>query len=182
MFVAVDGSRGGLLGVADPIKADDAARPFARCTREGLRIVMLTGDSRATADAVARELGIDDVDAEVLPEQKARGRAAAARRGPRRRDGRRRHQRRAGAGAGRRRHRHGHRHRRRDGERRRDAGEGRPARHRRAPAGSAARTMRNIRQNLFFAFVYNALGVPIAAGVLYPVFGCCSARCSPARR
>ena len=132
---------------------------------------MLTGDSATTANAVAAKLGIDEVLAEVLPEQKAeivkRLQSGGAARG----DGRRRHQRRAGAGAGRRRHRHGHRHRRGDGERRRDAGA-------RATCAASLRarrlsraTMRNIKQNLFFAFVYNALGVPIAAGVLYPFFG-----------
>ena len=73
-------------------------------------------------------------------------------------------------GSGRGRHRHGHRHGRRHGERRRDAGERRSARHR-ARARDQPPDPANIKQNLFFAFVYNALGVPLAAGVLYPVFG-----------
>ena len=85
-----------------------------------------------------RKLGIDEVEAEVLPEDKAARRQGAASRGPRGRHGRRRRQRRAGAGRGRRRHRDGHRHRRRDGERRRHAGQGRPARHR-ARAAAVAR-------------------------------------------
>ena len=132
---------------------------------------MLTGDNRATAQAVARMLGLDDVIAEVLPEQKvevvrrlqAEGRVVAM----------------AGDGINdapalaqaRRGHRHGHRHGRRDGERRRDAGQGRPPRHRAGPAAVAARPCATSAQNLFLAFVYNVLGVPIAAGVLYPVFG-----------
>jgi Cu+-exporting ATPase len=169
MFVAVNGRAAGLLGVADPIKpsAFEAIRPLHE---DDIRIVMLTGDSRTTAEAVARQLGIDDVEAEVLPEQKvdvvkrlqAEGRAVAM----------------AGDGIN-------------------DA----PAlaqAHVGIAMGSGTdvaiesagmtllkgdlrgivrarrlsrATMRNIRQNLFFAFVYNALGVPIAAGVLYPVFG-----------
>ena len=143
----------------------------AAARRSGIRIVMLTGDNWTTAQAVARRLGIDEVEAEVLPEQKSARRAALQGAGPRRRDGRRRRQRRPRARRGRRRHRHGHRHRRRDGERRRHAGARATCA---ASCGRAAcpqATMRNIRQNLFFAFIYNALGVPVAAGVLYPVFG-----------
>ena len=118
MFVAVDGRLAGLLGVADPIKESDARGASRALHAEGLRIVMLTGDSRTTAEAVARTLGIDDVIAEVLPDQKAavvkrlqaEGRVVAM----------------AGDGINdapalaqaRGRHRHGHRHRRRDGERR----------------------------------------------------------------
>jgi Cu+-exporting ATPase len=167
--VAVDGAAAGLIGVADRIKAG-AADAVRALRDDGLRIVMLTGDSRMTAQAVAREVGIDQVEAEVLPGQKAAvverlqqaGRKVAM----------------AGDGIN-------------------DA----PALARadvgiamgtgtdvamesagvtlvggdlrglvRARRLSRA-TMRNIRQNLFFAFVYNVLGVPIAAGVLYPVFG-----------
>ena len=134
MFVAVDGALAGLLGVADPIK-ETTPEAIAQLHAEGLRIVMLTGDSRTTAEAVARKLGIDEVIADVLPDQKAavverlqrEGRVVAM----------------AGDGINdapalaqaARRHRDGHRHRRRDGERRGHAGEGRPARHR---AGAAA--------------------------------------------
>ena len=105
-----------------------------------------------------------------------------ASRGPDRRHGRRRRQRRAGARGGRCRHRDGHGHRRRDRKRGRDAAAGRPS-----GASSRARrlsqaTMRNIRQNLFFAFIYNAAGVPIAAGVLYPPSASCCRRSSPPRR
>ncbi len=169
MFVAIDGRPAGLIGVADPIKA---STPEAlRLLREsGLRIVMLTGDSRATAEAVARKLGITEVEAEVLPERKsevvkrfqAEGRKVAM----------------AGDGVN-------------DAPALAQAevgiamGTGTDvamesagvtlvrgdlrgiARARRLSGG----TMRNIRQNLFFAFIYNALGVPIAAGVLYPVVG-----------
>ena len=151
-------------------QGERAPRRSARCMPEGLRIVMLTGDSRTTAEAVARKLGIDEVHADVLPDDKVAGRQAPAARRPRRRDGRRRHQRRAGAGAA-------------------DVGiamgtgtdvamESAASRSSRATCAGIVRarrlsrqTMTNIRQNLFFAFVYNALGVPIAAGVLYPFFG-----------
>ncbi|MBM3819337.1 MAG: heavy metal translocating P-type ATPase [Acidimicrobiia bacterium] len=169
MFVAADGRPAGLLGVADPIKSStpDAIRALHR---EGIRIVMLTGDSRTTARAVARALGIDDVVAEVLPDQKveavkrlqAEGRTVAM----------------AGDGIN-------------DAPALAQAhvgiamGTGTDVAMEsaavtlvkgdlrgivRARRLSRA-TMRNIRQNLFFAFVYNAAGVPIAAGVLYPVFG-----------
>jgi Cu+-exporting ATPase len=169
MFVAVDGAAAGLVGVADPIK-ETTPEALAALRDAGLRIVMLTGDARATAEAVARRLGITDVAAEVLPEHKrdvverliGEGRVVAM----------------AGDGVN-------------------DA----PALARahvgiamgtgtdvamesagvtlvrgdlrgivRARRLSHA-VMANIRQNLFFAFVYNALGVPIAAGVLYPWFG-----------
>jgi len=169
MFVAVDGRAAGLLGVADPIK-ETTPEAIEALHRAGVRIVMLTGDSRTTAEAVAGKLRIDEVIAEVLPEQKvdavkrlqAEGRVVAM----------------AGDGIN-------------------DA----PALARadvgiamgtgtdvamesagvtlvkgdltgivRARRLSQA-TMGNIKQNLFFAFVYNALGVPIAAGVLYPFFG-----------
>jgi P-type Cu+ transporter len=169
MFVAVDGKLCGLLGVADPVKATtaDAIRALHA---EGVRIVMLTGDSRATAEAVARTLGIDDVVAEVLPEQKV----AEVKRLQ--------HEGHIVAMAG-------------DGINDAPAlvqaeigiamGTGTDVAMEsadvtllkgdlrgivRARALSRA-TMSNIRQNLFFAFVYNSLGVPLAAGVLYPHFG-----------
>ncbi|MCA1572224.1 MAG: heavy metal translocating P-type ATPase, partial [Chloroflexi bacterium] len=169
MFVAVDGKLAGMLGVADPIKEStpDAIRALHEA---GVRLVMLTGDSRTTAEAVARRLGIDEVMAEVLPDQKVEvvrrlqdeGRVVAM----------------AGDGIN-------------DAPALAQAqvgiamGTGTDvamesadvtlvkgdlrgiARARRL----SHRTMTNIKQNLFFAFVYNALGVPIAAGVLYPFFG-----------
>jgi Cu+-exporting ATPase len=169
MFVAVDGKPAGLIGVADPIK-DSTPEAIRNLRGMGLRVVMLTGDSRTTAEAVAAKLGIDEVIAEVLPDQKVgvierlqkEGRVVAM----------------AGDGVN-------------------DA----PALARaevgiamgtgtdvamesagvtlikgdlrgieRARRLSEA-TIRNIRQNLFFAFIYNTLGVPVAAGVLYPAFG-----------
>jgi len=167
--MAVDGRMAGLVGVSDPVKATtpDALRALAA---EGVRVVMVTGDNATTAQAVAKRLGIEDVEADVLPEDKEavvrryqeQGHRVAM----------------AGDGVN-------------------DA----PALARadvgvamgtgtdvaiesagitlvkgdlmgivRARRLSRA-TMRNIRQNLFFAFFYNALGVPIAAGVLFPVFG-----------
>ena len=169
MFVARDGRLIGLVGVADPIK-ESASEALEQLRREGLTIVMLTGDSRRTAEAVAAKLGITHVEAEVLPERKiavvhdlrTQGRKVAM----------------AGDGVN-------------------DApalaaadvgiamGTGTDVAMQsagvtlvkgdlrgivRARRLSRA-TMRNIRQNLFFAFVYNALGVPIAAGVLYPWTG-----------
>jgi P-type Cu+ transporter len=168
MFVALDGKLGGLVVVADPVK-DTAAEAIAELHREGIRIVMLTGDSRITAQAVARRVGIDEVMAEILPDQKQAKVAAL------RKEGRR------VAMAG-------------DGINDAPAlaaadvgvamGTGTDV-----AMESAAITlvkgdlngivrarrlsravMRNIRQNLFFAFVFNAAGVPIAAGVLYPWF------------
>jgi Cu+-exporting ATPase len=169
MFVAVDGRIAGLVGVADPIK--ESTPEALRLLREsGVRVVMLTGDSRATAEAVARKLGVTEIEAEVLPDQKsavvkrlqAEGRIVAM----------------AGDGIN-------------DAPALAQAhvgiamGTGTDvamesagitlvkgdlrgiARARRLSQA----TMRNIRENLFFAFIYNALGVPIAAGVLYPVFG-----------
>ena len=169
MFVAVDGAFAGLVGVADPIK-ETTADAIRALHGEGLRLVMLTGDSETTARAVAARLGIDEVIAGVLPDQKAeRVRALQA----------------AGhvvAMAG-------------DGINdapalaRADVGiaMGTGADVAMESAGVtlvrgdlrgivrarrlSAATVRNIRQNLAFAFGYNALGVPIAAGVLYPVFG-----------
>jgi Cu+-exporting ATPase len=169
MFVAVDGGLAGVVSVADPIK-DTTPEAIRQLHAEGVRIVMLTGDNRITAEAVARKLGIDAVEADVLPELKRdavdklrkEGRVVAM----------------AGDGVN-------------------DApalaaadvgiamGTGTDVAMEsagvtllkgdltgivRARRLSQA-VMRNIRQNLFFAFVYNALGVPVAAGVLYPVFG-----------
>jgi len=169
VFVAVDGRPAGLLGVADPIKAS-TREAIEMLHSEGVRLVMLTGDSRTTAEAVARKLGIDEVVAEVLPEQKSEvvkrlqseGRRTAM----------------AGDGIN-------------DAPALAQAevgiamGTGTDVAMESAgitlvkgdlrgiaKARRLSRaTMRNIRQNLFFAFIYNALGVPIAAGVLYPVFG-----------
>jgi Cu+-exporting ATPase len=169
MFVAVDGRAAGLLGVADPIKSTtpDAVKQLHS---EGIHIVMLTGDSRTTAEAVARKLGIDEVVAEVLPDQKvdavkrfqSSGRVVAM----------------AGDGIN-------------DAPALAQAdvgiamGTGTDVAMKsagvtlvkgdlrgiaRARVLSRA-TMSNIKQNLFFAFVYNSLGVPIAAGILYPFFG-----------
>jgi Cu+-exporting ATPase len=169
IFVGVDGSPGAVLAIADPVKASTPAA-LAALKAEGLRAVMLTGDNWTTAKAVARRLGIEEVEAEVLPEQKseivqahkAAGQIVAM----------------AGDGVN-------------------DApalaasdvgiamGTGTDVAMEsagvtllkgdltgivRARRLSQA-TMRNIRQNLFFAFIYNALGVPVAAGILYPAFG-----------
>jgi Cu+-exporting ATPase len=169
MFVAVEGQVAGLLGVADPIKAT-TPEAIRQLHAEGLRIVMLTGDNRTTAEAVAKRLNIDELVAELHPEQKvaeikrfqAQGRKVAM----------------AGDGVN-------------DAPALAQAqvgiamGTGTDVAM--ASAGvtlvkgdlrgivRARRlsdaTMSNIRQNLFFAFAYNALGIPIAAGVLYPVFG-----------
>ncbi len=169
MFIAVDRRLSGLLGVADPIKAS-TQEAIDLLHRAGVRITMLTGDNRRTAEAVARKLSIDDVKAEVLPQQKlevirnlkATGRKVAM----------------AGDGVN-------------DAPALAEADVGIAmgtgtdvamesagvtlisgdlrgvARARRLSQA----TMKNIRQNLFFAFVYNAIGVPIAAGILYPFFG-----------
>ncbi len=169
MFAAVDGKTAGLIGVADPIK-ETTARAIKELHEEGLRIVMLTGDSRTTAEAVAGRLGLDEVEAEVLPERKAEvvkkfqseGRKVAM----------------AGDGIN-------------DAPALAQAevgiamGTGTDVAMESAGVtlmkgdlGGILRarklseaTMRNIKQNLFFAFVYNSLGVPLAAGVLYPYFG-----------
>jgi Cu+-exporting ATPase len=169
MFVAIDGQPAGLIGVADPIK-ESTLEAVRALQAAGLELVMLTGDSRATADVIAKKLGIKRVVAEVLPEQKveivkqlqAEGRVVAM----------------AGDGIN-------------DAPALAQAqvgiamGTGTDvamqsagvtlikgdlngivrARH------LSQATMRNIRQNLFFAFVYNMLGVPVAAGLLYPFFG-----------
>ena len=169
MLVAIDGALAGFVVVADPVK-EGAAKAIAELHRQGIRIVMMTGDNRRTAEAVAAQVGIDEVMAEVLPDQKqakvqqlrAEGRRVAM----------------AGDGIN-------------------DApalaaadvgiamGTGTDVAMESAAVtlvkgdlGGIVRArrlsgkvMRNIRQNLFFAFVFNAAGVPIAAGVLYPWFG-----------
>jgi Cu+-exporting ATPase len=169
VFVSVDGRPFGILGVADPIKST-TAEAIRILHADGIRIIMLTGDNRTTADSVAKKLGIDEVEAEVLPEEKGavverlqrEGRIVAM----------------AGEGIN-------------------DApalaaanvgiamGTGTDVAIESAGVtlvkgdlrGIARarqlsrRTMRNVRQNLFFAFIYNTLGVPIAAGILYPFFG-----------
>ncbi|MCA9307134.1 MAG: heavy metal translocating P-type ATPase [Phycisphaerales bacterium] len=169
MFVAIDGRLAGLLGVTDPIKKTTRAA-ISALHEAGLTVVMLTGDNRTTAQAIAEQLGIDRVEAEVLPDQKAEvirklqgeGHKVAM----------------AGDGVN-------------DAPALAQADIG-------VAMGTGAgvaiesaaitlvggdlnglvrarelsnATMRNIRQNLFFAFAYNAAGVPIAAGVLYPIFG-----------
>jgi Cu+-exporting ATPase len=169
MFVAIDNNLAGIISVSDPIK-ETTPKAINLLQEEGIRVVMLTGDSRTTAEAVARKLGLDDVVAEVLPDQKAEvvkrlqdeGRIVAM----------------AGDGIN-------------------DA----PAlalAHIGVAMGTGADvamesaqvtlvqgdlrgivkarklsrgTMKNIRQNLFFAFGYNTIGIPIAAGILYPYFG-----------
>jgi Cu+-exporting ATPase len=169
LFLAIDGKPGGVIAVADPIKATTPGA-LRSLRADGVRIVMLTGDNRRTAEAVAHKLGIDDVVAEVLPDDKHRvvkelrgeGHVVAM----------------AGDGVN-------------DAPALAEADigiamgtgtdvaiqsagvtvvKGDLAGIARARTLSRA-TMRNIRQNLFFAFVYNALGVPVAAGVLYPLLG-----------
>ena len=120
MFVAVDGQLVGLVGVADPIKSS-TPEALAALREEGFQIVIVTGDNRTTAEAVAAKLGVEAVEAEVLPEEKLNIVRAAQVTGPHRGDGRRRHQRRAGAGRGKRRHRNGSRNGCRHGKRRCDA-------------------------------------------------------------
>ncbi len=169
IFAAVDGRVAGILAIADPIKAT-TAEALAALRKEGISVVMLTGDNRTTAQAVARKLGIDAVEAEVLPDQKSAVVLRLQREG------------RVVAMAG-------------DGVNDAPAlaaadvgiamGSGTDVAIEsagvtllkgdlngilRARRLSEA-TMANIRQNLFFAFIYNAAGVPIAAGLLYPVFG-----------
>jgi P-type Cu+ transporter len=169
LLVALDGKPAGAIGVSDTIKAS-TFEALGELRREGIRIVMLTGDRSRTAHAVARELGIDEVVAEVLPQHKAEVIAQLQREG------------RFVAMAG-------------DGINDAPAlagahigiamGTGTDVAMEsagvtlvkgdlrgivRARALSEA-TMRNIKQNLFFAFIYNALGIPVAAGALYPFFG-----------
>lgn len=169
MFVAIDGVLAGIIGVADPIKSS-TPEAIASLHAEGLRVVMLTGDSETTARAVAAKLGIDEVIAGVLPDEKAAKVASLQAEG------------RVVAMAG-------------DGINdapalaRADVGiaMGTGSDVAMESAGAtlvkgdlrgivrarklSRMTMANIRQNLFFAFVYNTVGVSIAAGVLYPVFG-----------
>jgi len=169
MFIAIDGRAAGAIAVADPIKATTPVA-LAQLRADRIRIVMLTGDNRATAQAVAAKLGIDEVEAEVLPEQKhtlvqrlrQEGRVVAM----------------AGDGVN-------------DAPALAEADigiamgtgtdiamqsagvtlvKGDLAGIVRARRLSRA-TMRNIRQNLVLAFVYNVLGIPLAAGALYPAFG-----------
>jgi Cu+-exporting ATPase len=169
LFLAVDGKPGGIVAIADPIKPTTQAA-LDSLRSEGMRIVMLTGDNRTTAEAVARKLGIKEVEADILPPDKnrivkkltAEGRIVAM----------------AGDGVN-------------DAPALAEAAvgiamgtgtevaiqsagitlvKGDLAGIARAMVLSRA-TMRNIRQNLAFAFVYNAIGIPIAAGVLYPTFG-----------
>ena len=169
MFVAIDGAPAGLVSVADPVKAS-TPEAIEALHREGLRVVMLTGDSRTTAEAVARRLGIDDVVAEVLPDQKAEAvktfqaeGAIVAMAGDGINDAPALAQAQVGIAMG-------------TGTdvAMESAGvtlvKGDLRGIVRARRLSRA-TMANIRQNLFFAFAYNSLGVPIAAGVLYPFFG-----------
>jgi Cu+-exporting ATPase len=169
MFVAVDGRAAGLIGVADPIK-ESTPEAIEALHAEGVRIVMLTGDSGTTAQAVAGKLGIDEVMAEVLPDQKAakvkqlqaEGRIVAMA-GDGINDAPALAQAQVGIAMG-------------TGTdvAMESAGVTLVKGDLRAIArarGLSRRTMGNIKQNLFFAFVYNAAGVPIAAGVLYPVFG-----------
>ena len=169
MFVAVDGALAGIVGVADPIK-DSTPEAITALHTEGLRIVMLTGDSATTARAVAARLGIDEVIAGVLPDQKAakirelqaQGRKVAMA-GDGINDAPALAQAQVGIamGAG-------------TDVAMESAGvtlvKGDLRGIVRARKLSRA-TMTNIKQNLFFAFIYNSLGVPIAAGVLYPFFG-----------
>jgi Cu+-exporting ATPase len=169
MFVAIDRQPVGLIGVADPIK-ESTPEAIKALHEDGIRVVMLTGDNRTTADAVARKLGIDEVEADVLPEQKgavvkrlqSQG-CMVAMSGDGVNDAPALAQAQVGIAMG-------------TGTdvAIESAGitllKGDLRGIVRARRLSRA-TMRNIRQNLFFAFIYNALGVPIAAGVLYPVFG-----------
>jgi Cu+-exporting ATPase len=169
MFVVVDAVVAGMIGVSDPIKVH-AREAIQELHREGIRLIVVTGDSRHTAEVVAQKLGVEDVRAEVLPDQKAtivqelqmQGRVVAM----------------AGDGIN-------------DAPALAQAqigiamGTGTDVAIESAGvtlvrgdlrgilrARSLSRaTMKNIRQNLFLAFVYNALGIPIAAGVLYPWFG-----------
>ncbi len=169
IFAAIDGKVAGILAIADPVK-QTTPEALKALHAEGIRIVMLTGDNRTTANAVARELGIDEVHAEVLPEDKkkivedlrAKGRVVAM----------------AGDGVN-------------DAPALAAADVGIAMGTGTDVAMESAgitlvkgdlvgimrarrlsyTTMKNIRQNLFFAFAYNAAGVPVAAGVLYPLFG-----------
>ncbi len=169
MFMSVDGELAGLIGVADAIKPS-AKKAVERLHRENIEVIMMTGDNRITADAVAKELGIDKVFAEVMPADKAatvkelqsQGKIVAM----------------AGDGVN-------------DAPALAQADVGiafasgtdvaiesaditllKPDLEGILRASRLSKsTMNNIRQNLFFAFAYNIIGVPIAAGVLFPIFG-----------
>lgn len=169
MFIVVDSQLAGILGVADPIK-ESSKEAIEILQKQGIHVVMLTGDSRTTAEAVAKKLGIDKVEAETLPHQKievvkrlqAEGKIVAM----------------AGDGIN-------------DAPALAQANVGIAMGTGTDVAMESARvtlvkgdlrgiarayklsqgTMRNIRQNLFFAFIYNVLGVPVAAGILYPFTG-----------
>jgi Cu+-exporting ATPase len=169
MFVAVEGKLAGVVGVSDPVK-DTTQQALRELRAEGLHIVMLTGDNQATAASVARKLGIEQFEAEVRPEQKseivkklqARG-AKVAMAGDGINDAPALAQADVGIAMG------------TGTDVAMESGgvtlvKGDLTGIVRARKLSAA-TMRNIRQNLFFAFIYNSVGVPIAAGILYPVFG-----------
>jgi len=169
IFVAIDGRAAGILGIADPIKPT-TAEAIKFLHGDGIRVVILTGDSRTTAESVARKLGIDEVEAEVLPDQKAeivkrlqRDGGIVAMAGDGINDAPALAQAQVGIAMG-------------TGTdvAMESAGitlvSGDLRGIARARRLSRA-TMRNIRQNLFFAFVYNTIGVPVAAGVLYPFFG-----------
>jgi len=169
MFVVLDGTLAGLIGVTDPIR-ESTPETIRNLHREKIRIVMLTGDNRTTAEAVARKIGIDDVKAEVLPEAKAevvkqlqQSGHIVAMAGDGINDAPALAQATAGIAMG-------------TGT---DVAiktaditliKGDLLGILRARVLSRA-TMRNIRQNLFLAFIYNILGIPIAAGVLYPIWG-----------
>jgi Cu+-exporting ATPase len=169
IFIAVDGRPAGLIAISDPVKKS-TPRALKDLKDEGLRLVMLTGDNHAAAEVIARQLGIDEFEAGVLPEHKAdvvrrlqgEGRVVAA----------------AGDGVN-------------DAPALAQANVGIAMASGTDVAiesgsitlvkgdltgivrarGLSRATMRNIRQNLFFAFIYNSLGIPVAAGVLYPFFG-----------
>jgi Cu+-exporting ATPase len=169
VLVAVNGRAAGLLGVADPIK-ESTPSAVQSLRREGIKVVMLTGDNRTTAAAVARKVGIDQVEAEVLPDQKAevvrrlqQNRERVAMAGDGINDAPALAQADVGVAMG-----TGTDVAMESADVTLVKGDLRGIV--RARRLSRA-TMGNIRQNLFFAFVYNALGVPIAAGVLYPFFG-----------
>jgi Cu+-exporting ATPase len=169
MLVAIDGKPAGLVGVADPIKPS-SVEAIRELRAQGIRIVMLTGDSRTTAEAVARQLGIDEFEAEVLPDKKvevvkrlqAEGRIVAMA-GDGINDAPALAQAHVGIAMG-----TGTDIAMESGGITLLKGDLRGV----VPARQLSQAvMRNIRQNLFFAFIYNSLGVPLAAGVLYPFFG-----------
>jgi Cu+-exporting ATPase len=169
MFLSIDGRAGGILGVADPIKPS-TPEAIRKLHHEGIRIVMVTGDSQTTAKAVAGKLGIDEVIADVLPDQKVNvikglqkeGRFVAMA-GDGINDAPALAQAQVGIAMG-------------TGTdvAMESAGVTLVKGDLRAIARArqlSRETMSNIKQNLFFAFIYNSAGVPIAAGILYPFFG-----------